>query len=125
MSTDVLIVDECPMKSQKTFESLYNVCAMKDPTKVFGGIQVIFSGDFLQLPPVPNKRYHDDGRFCFESPYFHNMFPHQITLTDNVRQRQDERFVKVLSEISQGNLSNEGVEFFDNVKRPLPDGFDG
>ena len=124
MSTDVLIVDECSMISQRTFESLYNICSMKDQSKVFGGIQVIFSGDFLQLPPVPNRRYNDDGSFCFQSRYFHDAFPHKVTLTQNVRQREDASFVHVISEISQGNLSHEGLLFFDNVKRQLPEGVD-
>ncbi|MCG8033942.1 MAG: AAA family ATPase, partial [Candidatus Thiodiazotropha taylori] len=34
MSTDVLIVDECSMISQRTFNSLCNVCSMKDPSKL-------------------------------------------------------------------------------------------
>ena len=122
MSTDVLIVDECSMVSRRTFDSIHNICCMKDPSKVFGGIQVIFSGDFLQLPPVPNKRYNDDGSFCFQSRYFHDAFPHQVTLTQNVRQSEDASFVSVLSEISQGTLSEEGLLFFDSVKRPLPEG---
>lgn len=124
MSTDVLIVDECSMVSQRTFESLYNICSMKEPSKVFGGIQVIFSGDFLQLPPVPNKRYNDEGKYCFQSKYFQHAFPHQVTLTENVRQSEDASFVRVLSEISQGTLSEEGMLFFDTVTRPLPEGCD-
>ena len=122
MTTDVLIVDECSMISKKTFDSLNQICSMKDKTKHFGGIQLIFSGDFLQLPPVPNKRYGDDGSYCFESDYFNSTFPHQITLNENVRQQNDANFVKVISEVSQGVLSEEGMQFFDSVKRPLPEG---
>lgn len=119
MSTDVVIVDECSMISQRTFDSLNNVCSMKDPDKVFGGIQIIFSGDFLQLPPVPNKRYKDDGSYCFESMYFKDVFPHHITLDENVRQ-SEELFVQVVSEIYRGELSERSDLFLKNMKRPLP-----
>lgn len=56
MATDVLILDECSMISKRTFEAIKSVCEIRDPSKIFGGIQIIFSGDFYQLPPVPNKR---------------------------------------------------------------------
>jgi hypothetical protein len=41
---------------------------------------VIGSGDFKQLPPVPNLRYEDDGRHCFQNEKFHLTFPHHIIL---------------------------------------------
>jgi len=31
----------------------------------FGKMQVIVSGDFFQLPPVPNSLYNDAGDFAF------------------------------------------------------------
>ena len=53
--TDILIVDEVSMMSQKMFELLdalgRNIRKSKSYLP-FGGIQVIFSGDFYQLPPV-------------------------------------------------------------------------
>lgn len=123
MSTDVLIVDECSMISKRTFDSLNNVCRMKDSTKVFGGIQIIFSGDFLQLPPVPNRRYSDDGSYCFQSHHFRNVFSHHITLIENVRQ-SDQLFVQMLSDIYNGILSERSMLYIKNLTRPLPEGCD-
>lgn len=40
--------------------------------------QVIASGDFKQLPPVPNYRYSDTGEYCFSSEAFSTMFPHHF-----------------------------------------------
>jgi len=53
-NTDVLIVDEVSMLGKNLFEKLDYIGRQirKNPKCVFGGIQLIFSGDFLQLPPV-------------------------------------------------------------------------
>ncbi|XP_060560753.1 uncharacterized protein LOC132720611 [Ruditapes philippinarum] len=119
MTTDVLIVDECSMISKRTFESIKKVCEIKNPCKIFGGIQIIFSGDFFQLPPVPNKRYNDDGTYCFLSEFFQTCFSHTVTLTQNVRQ-DEELFVKVISDIYQGNLTECVIEFMNSVNKSLP-----
>ena len=44
-------------------------------------IQVIGTGDFKQLAPVPNYRYHDPGCHVFNSKIFKLVFPHHILLT--------------------------------------------
>ena len=56
MSVQILIVDEVSMLSLKLFETLDLIGKKIKMNKVpFGGIQVIFSGDFFQLPPVGNR----------------------------------------------------------------------
>ena len=64
---NMLIIDEISMMSKRTFEMLEYVLRLKDPCRRFGGMQVILVGDFMQLPPVRNKRYGDEGEFCFTS----------------------------------------------------------
>ena len=54
--TDILIVDEVSMLSLKLFNLLNQIAqSVRKNKKPFGGIQVIFSGDFYQLPPVGDK----------------------------------------------------------------------
>ena len=63
-STDLLILDEVSMMSRGLFELLDKIGKRVRKNEMpFGGIQLIFSGDFCQLPPV------DKGStsFCFES----------------------------------------------------------
>ena len=38
---------------------------IKNKDLPFGGIQLILSGDFLQLPPV-TKYYEEKKKFCFQ-----------------------------------------------------------
>lgn len=44
--------------------------------------KVIASGDFKQLPPVPNHLYGDDGSYCFTSQIFQKTLPHHINLKE-------------------------------------------
>ena len=62
MTTDILIIDEVSMLGAAFFDKLDFIGRdiRKSPDIPFGGLQIIFSGDFLQLPPVNDK-------FTFES----------------------------------------------------------
>ena len=66
-SISILIIDEVSMMSLKIFVLLDTLGKMlRRNQKPFGGIQVIFSGDFYQLPPVENKEDIETSQFCFE-----------------------------------------------------------
>jgi ATP-dependent DNA helicase PIF1 len=63
-ATEILVVDEVSMLSLKLFEMLNAIGkAVRGNSKPFGGIQLIFSGDFFQLPPVGDKDEPDTQRF--------------------------------------------------------------
>jgi ATP-dependent DNA helicase PIF1 len=62
-----LIIDEISMIDAEYFDCLdYVARAIKNqPELPMGGIQVILSGDFLQLPPV-SKYNEEKKKFCFQ-----------------------------------------------------------
>ena len=71
--TDVLVLDEVSMLSAKLLELLDAIAkAARKSTLPFGGMQVVFSGDFFQLPPIFNAQEGD--KFCFESPIWSQLF---------------------------------------------------
>jgi ATP-dependent DNA helicase PIF1 len=102
--TDILIVDEVSMLSLRLF-GLLNIIgqAVRNDSRPFGGIQIIFSGDFYQLPPVGSKDVEDSGRFCFESDEWNSMFhkDDQIQLQKIFRQK-DEIYSSILNQIREG-----------------------
>jgi len=101
VKTDILVIDEVSMMSMKLFEMLDLIGkGVRQNDKPFGGIQIIFSGDFYQLPPV------GDEKFCFESPIWNETFPNHIQLTKIFRQR-DPIFTSILNEIREGKLSKD------------------
>jgi KaiC/GvpD/RAD55 family RecA-like ATPase len=69
-SMDTLIIDEISMLSSKRLEQIqYIFESVRCSACPFGGVQMILSGDFYQLPPVPNINYGDNGQMCCNSLY--------------------------------------------------------
>jgi len=106
---DILIVDEVSMMSKKYFELLDGVGKkIRNNDKPFGGIQLIFLGDFYQLPPVGDSS-SDTGKFCFESVLWQKTFPQVVVLTKIFRQK-DKLFTKILQQVRKGGISKNSYE---------------
>jgi len=120
--TDILIIDEVSMMSLKLFEMLDAIGkAVRRNSKPFGGIQVIFSGDFYQLPPVGNKDELDTTKFCFESPLWFQTFSleNHISLFKIFRQ-SDPIYQRILNQIREGRLKRSSNEaLLQNVGREI------
>ncbi len=103
---EVLIVDEVSMLTLTTFEKLCELARrIRGNELPFGGIQLIFSGDFLQLPPVKD-------RFVFESPEWERLGLHVIEFTEVIRQ-QDMEFVQHLQRIRRGIVESATESYFE------------
>ena len=105
--TDILVCDEVSMMSKKFFELLDMIGKKCNNNNYpFGGIQIIFSGDFYQLPPIGNNNDKDSHCFCFESGQWNNTFKNQIKLKKIFRQT-DNVYTKILSQIRKGKITEE------------------
>ena len=111
-TVDVLIVDEVSMMSRKIFELIEEIArTLRIRSKPFGGLQVVFSGDFFQLPPVGNELDPTTLQMCIESPHWSRVFPVcQCIELDQLYRQTDPTFVKILSEIRVGTISEESVD---------------
>jgi ATP-dependent DNA helicase PIF1 len=121
---DVLIIDEVSMMSQKIFELLDGIAQkVRKDTRPFGGLQVIFSGDFYQLPPVAKEEGELDIAFCFESPQWLPTFPTVIQLKKIFRQT-DQAYTAILNQIRVGKLFKSALETLTpHIGKTLPDTF--
>jgi ATP-dependent DNA helicase PIF1 len=104
--TEILVVDEVSMMSLKLFETLDAIGkSVRKDRRPFGGLQLIFSGDFYQLPPVGDKDDPDTCKFCFESELWFSTFPKQnhIQLKKIFRQN-DPVYQTILNQVREGRL---------------------
>ena len=78
--TDVLIIDEISMLHDFRLDMVDTACRLvrKKPDEPFGGIQVVMSGDFFQLPPI-NRNDSRNGGFVVNSDAIEHGRQHGIT----------------------------------------------
>ena len=124
---DLLIVDEVSMLSLKLFIILDLIAKrVKQKRDIpFGGMQIIFSGDFYQLPPVGDEEDIDSTKFCFESPLWNSVFSqeNQIVL-EKVFRQSDDAFAKILNRLRVGKVTQNGLNSLEKcVGKPIKDGF--
>ena len=121
--TNILIIDEVSMMSLKIFEMLDAIGkAVRKNQKPFGGIQLIFSGDFYQLPPVGNKDEVETCQFCFESSVWFQTFNsvNHISLSHIFRQN-DPIYQSILNQIREGRLKRSSNDvLLHNVGKAIP-----
>ncbi len=104
----VLIIDEISMLHSEMFDLVDRVCrAFKDADKPFGGLQIIVSGDFFQLPPIDRSRESlDASSFAYNSNAWRELDPLVCYLSEQHRQN-DEVFMGVLNAIRTQTIDAE------------------
>jgi len=107
----ILAIDEVSMLDKFTFEYLDEILrTVRENNNPFGGIQVIFIGDFYQIPPVEVYKNLQKG-YCFESPLWQELDFQPIVLTKNYRQN-DEKLINALSHVRINALTDEDIALF-------------
>lgn len=101
LDTQVLIIDEISMMSPALFDKIDLIFRrIRKVDLPFGGIQLIVSGDLLQLPPVKA-----DG-FVIDSFNWDECIDETIYLTEVMRQNES-TFIDVLNKIRIGTVDDE------------------
>lgn len=114
---DTIVLDEVSMLRRDQFELIEAVLAnIKENSLPFGGVQMVLSGDFLQLPPVITdedlKKYSDLKKaYCFESDIWHQAGFNTFNLTTNHRQDKG-KFLEALEQVRIGKISDEINDMF-------------
>ena len=106
----VLIIDEISMVDGALLDKLDIIAReiRKTPHMPFGGIQLICTGDFFQLPPVDNKNNFSKTSkvsFAFESKVWEQVMKNTIVLTQVFRQQGDNKLIQMLNAMRMGSLT--------------------
>lgn len=103
--TKVLVIDEISMLDAVTVNDIDKVLrAVLDKSQPFGGLQIIFVGDFFQLPPV--SKGDEEKKFSFEAEAWERANPTVCYLTEQHRQ-SDQKFLEILSAMRAGTITDE------------------
>lgn len=122
--TKVLIIDEISMLDGHYLDKLEAVAKqLRNNDRPFGGIQLVLTGDFFQLPPVSKKDDDKNVVFCFDSKMWKKCIQKTILLTKVFRQ-QDNELVDILNAIRYGELQNDMIKRIKSLGRDVyyPDG---
>jgi len=107
--TDVLIIDEISMLHDFRLDMVDEICrVVRKKDEPFGGIQLIMSGDFFQLPPI-NRGDSRAGGFVVNSEVWHELDPVICYLQEQHRQ-DDEKLLEILNAIRAGDVRRHHAE---------------
>lgn len=101
--TRSLAIDEISMLSGQTLKLLDQVFRhVRQSKKPMGGLQILFFGDFLQLPPI--NRDSSDLDFCFNSEVWQELDLQNVIL-DEVFRQSDKEFIELLQNLRLGKIT--------------------
>lgn len=136
LKTKVLIIDEISMVDGDLFDKLEGIArAVRNNGRTFGGIQLVITGDFFQLPPVPDfDNKARDPKFAFEAGTWSTAIHHTIGLTEVFRQKDPGNFyslvrvycktdkivfANMLNEMRLGVITDDTVKAFRKLSRKI------
>lgn len=104
LDTKVLVIDEISMLDATILDSVDRVVrAVRKDQRPFGGMQIIFVGDFFQLPPVSRGRA---ARFAFESSAWEASNTIICYIHEQHRQ-EDEGFLEILTALRAAQFTDD------------------
>jgi len=117
VTTQVLVIDEISMLTKELFDKLDFIGKkVRNNEAPFGGIQLILSGDFCQLPPITDKK----NNFCFMSQEWNNIVNYNLFL-DCIYRQEDESFQNMLNKIRIGLVDDNIISLLEKCSKKLID----
>lgn len=117
MSLKVLIIDEILMIDGKLFTKIDEAAKIiRNNQQPFGGVQIVCTGDFFQLPPVSKT---NESEYCFKSPSWNRAITRTITLKQVFRQKGDSELIDMLNALRCGSLDQEMIAKFHLLSRKV------
>lgn len=121
---ELLIVDEVSMLRADLLDAIdWTLRSVRKINEPFGGVQVLFIGDLLQLPPVvkPEEwgilRNYYTGMFFFHAKVLQEKNPLYIELSTIYRQH-DDRFISVLNHLRDNKITEQDVQLLNQFVKP-------
>lgn len=122
---ELLIIDEVSMLRADLLDAIDTILRTirRKQQLAFGGVQVLFIGDLLQLPPVVKddewqvlKKYYKSPHF-FEAQVLQQNRPLYIEL-EKIYRQQDNTFINLLNHLRDNRVSQEDVALLNQYNKP-------
>ncbi len=121
---ELLIIDEVSMLRADLLDAMdFMMQTVRKNNSPFGGVQVLFIGDLLQLPPVIRDdewrtlKNHYKGKFFFHSHVVQQNPPLYIEL-DTIFRQTDDAFISVLNNLRNNQISKDDIDALNQYVQP-------
>lgn len=124
LNLELLIVDEVSMLRADVLDAMdFMLQTIRRNNKPFGGVQLLFIGDLLQLPPVVKneewevlRRYYE-GSYFFHSHVIQSNPPLYIEL-DKVYRQSDDAFIQILNNLRNNTITTTNLQVLNQYVNP-------
>lgn len=124
LNLELLIVDEVSMLRADVLDAMdFMLQTIRRNNKPFGGVQLLFIGDLLQLPPVVKneewevlRRYYE-GSYFFHSNVIQSNPPLYIEL-DKVYRQSDDAFIQILNNLRNNTITPANLQVLNQYVNP-------
>ncbi|MBW7868000.1 MAG: AAA family ATPase [Brumimicrobium sp.] len=121
---ELLIIDEVSMLRADLLDAMdFTLRRIRRNDTPYGGVQVLFIGDLLQLPPIIKgeeeeifRRYYN-GSFFFHAKVVEEQAPLYIEL-DKIYRQSDPVFIDILEELRNNRISDKSLDLLNQYVQP-------
>ena len=121
---ELLVVDEVSMLRADILDAMdFMLQTIRKSKAPFGGVQVLFIGDLLQLPPVVKNEEWDilksyyDGMFFFQSKVI-SQYPLLYVELEKIYRQSDPYFISILNNLRDNRLTEDNISYLQQFVKP-------
>lgn len=124
LKLELLIIDEVSMLRADLLDAMdFMLRKVRRNDTPFGGVQVLFIGDLMQLPPIVRREEKPTldkfyrGSFFFNAQVIQEQPPLYIEL-EKIYRQNDPEFIELLNNLRNNHISEENVALLNNYFKP-------
>ena len=121
---ELLVIDEVSMLRADLLDAMdWTLRNVRKNNVPFGGVQVLFIGDLLQLPPVVKQQEwthlskHYNGMYFFHAKVIAEMPPLYVEL-EKVYRQEDPEFLQILNNLRNNTITDADIDVLNEHVQP-------
>lgn len=121
---ELLIVDEVSMLRADLLDAIdHTLRTVRKINLPYGGVQVLFIGDLLQLPPIVKREEWNVLRNYYKGAYFFNAHVVQETKPlyielEKIYRQSDDTFIEILNHLRNNYITEKDVKILNQYVQP-------